>query len=226
MKISKTTLKILKNFQNINRSLIVKSGNTLKTLSDAKTLYAIANVDETFPDFAIYDLSKLLSIIELSVEPDYIFYDSYLQIVSDRQKTKYLFSEPSILNLTLPTKDICLPDILVEFMISQDDLVKIDKASNKLTLPDLVIRLNDDGELVAVVCDKKNSYANSYTILLEQSKLYNASTIPSLNFKIESLKLLSGDYWVEISKAKLSKFTNQDIDLTYFMALEEDSVTE
>ena len=226
MKISKTTLKILKNFQNINRSIIVKSGNVLKSLNDAKTLYAIAVVDEIFPDFAIYDLSKLLSIIEISDDPEFYFSEKFLQIVSNRQKTKFLFSEPSILNITLPTKDISLPDILVEFMISQDDLNKIDKASSKLTLPDLVVKLNEDDELVAVVSDKKNSSTNSYTILLEQGRLYGSFEDISLNFKIESLKLLGGDYWVEISKVKHAKFTNQELDLSYFIALENDSITE
>jgi hypothetical protein len=42
-------------------------------------------------------------------------------------------------------------------------------------------------------------------------------------FKIENLKLLTGDYDVEICEKVVSKFSNQSTNLNYWIALEADS---
>ena len=62
MKLSENTLAILKNFSGINNSILVKSGNKLRTISVAKNILAEAEIIEEFPkNFAIYDLSKFLN---------------------------------------------------------------------------------------------------------------------------------------------------------------------
>jgi hypothetical protein len=44
-----------------------------------------------------------------------------------------------------------------------------------------------------------------------------------MNFKIENLKILAGNYSVTVSSKGISNFKNSDIDLEYFIALEPDS---
>ena len=44
-----------------------------------------------------------------------------------------------------------------------------------------------------------------------------------MNFKIENLKVLDGNYSVSVSSKGISNFKNKDIDLEYFIALEPDS---
>ena len=44
-----------------------------------------------------------------------------------------------------------------------------------------------------------------------------------MNFKIENLKVLDGNYTVAVSSKGISNFKNKDIDLEYFIALEPDS---
>ena len=54
MKLSKSTLDILKNFSNINQSICFKQGTELSTLSIQKNILSRANVEEAFPrTFAI-----------------------------------------------------------------------------------------------------------------------------------------------------------------------------
>ena len=61
MKLSKSTLDILKNFSNINQSICFKEGTELSTLSIQKNILSRAVVEEKFPkNFAIYDLSEFL----------------------------------------------------------------------------------------------------------------------------------------------------------------------
>ena len=45
----------------------------------------------------------------------------------------------------------------------------------------------------------------------------------SFNFKIENIKILPGTDEVVVSQKLLSKFTNKDCDLQYYIALEPDS---
>ena len=50
----------------------------------------------------------------------------------------------------------------------------------------------------------------------------NGSTF-TMNFKIENLKVLDGNYADAVSSKGISHFKNKDIDLEYFIALEPDS---
>ena len=47
MKISKYTMNMLKNFSDINMSIEVKAGNTLRTVSVQKNILAESSVEET-----------------------------------------------------------------------------------------------------------------------------------------------------------------------------------
>ena len=59
--ISRPTIEILKNFCSINKSIVIKPGNKLATLSINKNILAIAEVDEQFESqISIYDLGVFL----------------------------------------------------------------------------------------------------------------------------------------------------------------------
>ena len=81
MKLTSNTISILKNFSTINQNLMVKTGNTLSTMSAMKNIVAQAEVTETFPqEFAIYDLNEFLSALSLFEEPELNFRDQYVTI--------------------------------------------------------------------------------------------------------------------------------------------------
>ena len=48
MKLSDSTLTVLKNFAGINNSILVKEGKKLRTISVAKNILAEANITESF----------------------------------------------------------------------------------------------------------------------------------------------------------------------------------
>ena len=55
MKISDKTLTLLKNFSNINQSILFKQGKELRTISVMKNILAEATIEEDVPkDFGIY----------------------------------------------------------------------------------------------------------------------------------------------------------------------------
>ena len=62
MNLSNETVSVLKNFSTINQNLVIKSGDSISTISAQKNIVAKATVKETFPkDFAIYDLNEFLA---------------------------------------------------------------------------------------------------------------------------------------------------------------------
>ena len=64
--ISKETIDLLQNFSTINKSIVIKPGNQIETLSLNKNILAKAKVQETFDrDMAIYDLPSLISLFNL-----------------------------------------------------------------------------------------------------------------------------------------------------------------
>ena len=113
-----------------------------------------------------------------------------------------------------------LPSEEVSFTLDKDTLTKILKSSAILNLPDLAV-VGGEGVVKLVVNDRKNDTSNEYSIVVGQTDKEF-----SFNFKIENLKLINGTYEVNISERKLAKFYNADYKLTYFIALEPDSVYE
>ena len=71
MKLSDSTLTVLKNFAGINNSILVKEGSQLRTISVAKNILAEADIPEDFPrDVAIYDLNQFLNGLSLHQDPN------------------------------------------------------------------------------------------------------------------------------------------------------------
>ncbi len=111
MKFSNETLTVLKSFTAINKSILMKEGNILKTITPEKTLIAIADIPDEIPsDACVYDLSRFLSILSLYNDPDVEFFDKYFIISEGKRRTKYVYADISMIclytPLTLPTKRI------------------------------------------------------------------------------------------------------------------------
>ena len=218
MKLSDSTLTILKNFAGINNSILVKEGKRLRTISVAKNILAEAEIKENFPkDFAIYDLNQFLNGLSLHQDPDLDFnQDSYLSIKEGKRRVKYFFADPNVI-ISPPEKAITLPTEDISFQLDSASLEKLVKAAQVYQLPDLSA-IGKAGVIKLVVRDKKNDTSNEYAIVVgETDKEF------SFNFKVENIKIIPGAYDVVVSSKLLSKFTNTKYNLTYYIALEPDS---
>ena len=201
MKLSDKTIKLLKNFSSINQSILFKEGSKLRTISVMKNILAEATVDEEFPkDFGIYDLVQFLNGLDLHETPELDFTrDEHVVIKEGKMRSKYFFADPSVI-------------------ISPPDKPK--KASYVYALPD-ISAIGEDGVVKLVARDKKNDTSNDFSIVVgETDKKF------TFNFKEENLKIIPGTYNVVVSSKLLSKFTSEDYDLTYYIALEPDSTFE
>ena len=221
MKLSESTLSLLKNFSTINQSILFKQGNRLRTISVMKNILAEATIGEDLPkDFGIYDLNQFLNGLALHNNPELDFEDeSYVIIKEGRSRSKYFFADPNVI-ITPPEKSIDLPSEDVTFELSTDQLDKLLKAAAIYQSPDLSV-IGENGVVKILVRDKKNETSNNYDVTVGETD----GTF-SFNFKVENIKILPGTYNVVVSHKLLSRFTNKNHDLTYFIALEPDSTFE
>ena len=218
MKLSDSTLAVLKNFAGINNSILVKKGTQLRTMSVAKNILAEAEIPEDFPrDVAIYDLNQFLNGLSLHQDPNLDFTeDSHITIKEGRRRVKYFYADPQVI-IAPPDKEINLPTQEVCFQLESSSLEKLVKAAAVYQLPDLSV-IGANSEITMVVRDKKNDTSNEYAVNVgETDKEFE------FNFKMENIKIIPGSYNVVMSSKLLSEFTNTQYNLKYFIALEPDS---
>jgi len=200
MNISKDTIEILKNFATVNPSLAFKSGNKIRTVSEQKNILAEATVIEDFPkDFAIYELNQFLGLISLFENGDMDFGDKNVTLSEAGTKSRYTYTDPSMVT-TPPEKNIELPTKEVTFKMPSDVLARVLNAANQLQLPEVVVR--GDSETVKMVAtDTKNPTSNEFDVIVGDSP----ATFNFI-FKTENLKMIAGDYDVDISSKGIAHF--------------------
>ena len=155
--ISKPTIEVLKNFCSINKSIVIKPGNQIATLSINKNILAIADVEEQFESqISIYDLGVFLGGLSLFESPKIDTSNTNYVTVSDLQgksKTRYFYADPDIITQA-PEKEINLPSEDVEFKLESKILMQLQRAAMVYQLPDLC--LYGDGETMQLcVTDKR-----------------------------------------------------------------------
>jgi hypothetical protein len=223
MKLEEKTLNVLKNYSQINPSILFKEGNVLATISPTNTILSRAKVSNSFDRrFAVYELHKLLAGISLAETPVLTFNDSSLVITDEKTKRSSTIPyavESSI--KTIPPKiedknwDI-MPSVDVVVNVTEDDLRSVIRAAGAFNCT-----------IIALVGDGQNAYLKAFNPSVPNGCLNEAPLGPtdkvfSVHFVVENLlKLISGDYRVEISSKLMSHFIGADIE--YWVAVETSS---
>ena len=224
MKLSEHTIEVLKNFATINQNLVIKEGSTLTTMSAMKNIVAKADVEESFDkEVAIYDLNEFLASISLFTSPILEFNDGFVTIKeenSPKNSLKYFYSDPSV--VTSPNKTITMPSKEVSFTLNGENLNKLKRAAGVIQAPDLVLEKKDT-DVFLTVKDKKNDTANTFSIDVD-TKTEGSNF--KFFYKVENLKVMEGNYDVEISSKNISHLKSTNKDVEYWVALEPESSYE
>lgn len=220
MEISAETLKILSNFSQINSNIVIKPGNSIMTMSEAKNVLAEATVAEKFDkQVGIYDLSEFLRVINLVDKPSVSFKEHFMNIGGNagRAMVTYYYSDPEM--LTSPQKTINMPSEDVWFTLEQSTLNSLKQSASAFGHDHMVIE-PDNGAIKISVVDLENATSNSYSIVVDGG--YKQEKFKFV-INISNLKMINNDYEVKISNKLISKFSNPDNTLTYWVALEKTS---
>ncbi len=229
VKLSKQTIGFLKNFSQINKSILIKRGQFIDTISVNKNIIAYTDIKEFIPtDMAIYDLPLFLGALSLFETPTLHFPDDKKVVIYDaatKAKTTYYYSDPEIIG-SIPEFNPDLPDKAIEFDLPQADISSLMQAAKVYGVEDLCVQ-GYNGAYSICVKDKKNDTSNVFSLPLRKVIFSNpASTTEddrnfNFSFKVENLKLIEGSYHVCISKKKIANFYSLTYSsLNYFIALE------
>ena len=159
-------------------------------------------------------------MLNLVDSPQLEFHEEYVTIgdSSGRSKIKYRFADPEM--LTTVSKEVKMPAHDISFTLDNNTLGRIKRAASALGHNELVIEPDGDGLASLTVTTVENSTANTYSISVP---VETTASIYKLVFNISNIKVLAGDYDVEISSKLISKFTNTASSINYWIALEKTS---
>jgi hypothetical protein len=215
MKFSERTLTILKSFAGINKSILMREGSVLKTITPEKTLIAIANIPDEIPSEAcIYDMSRFLSILSLYEDPDVEFNDKYFIISEGRRRTKYIYADISMIH-TPPEKEISIPSEDVVVDVKWDDLQSVLKAAGVLQFSEVAF-VGESGKCYLKAIDSSTENADDFDV-----EIGDTDDTFKIIIKTDNLKLLPQDYRVTLCSKGISEFRGKDV--TYFVAIDSKS---
>lgn len=219
MKLDQRTLQVLKNFSSINPSILFRKGNVLKTITPTKTILAKATLEQEFPsNFAIYDLSKFLSVLSLFDNPEIEIGEKAATIRSGRKKVTYVFADENTIVAPKEDKEIKFPSSDVTFELTAEALADVTKALGVLRQPEIAVVGN--GTTISLqTTNSKDPTSDVYSVEVgETSKTFN------FIFKAENLRLMPDTYTVDLASIGISRFASKDIE--YYIAIEANSKYE
>lgn len=219
MKISSETLSVLKNFSTINTGIAVDAGLPLRTVSSQKNILAEAKLNEDFgSSFAIYDLNQFLATVSLFENPEFDFGEKSVTISSGKNKSKYFYTDKSMI-ITAPDKDLSplLATAEISFSVTQGQIAEVLRAASILAAPEVAVVGSEGSAITLTAFDSKNSTSNTFDVEVEAV----ASATYKMIFRTENLKMISGDYDVEITSKGISRWSGKKA--TYYITTEQAS---
>ena len=113
-----------------------------------------------------------------------------------------------------------MPEADVSFTLDNDTLNKLKRAASTLGHSEVSIS-GKDGVLSLSVVDSQNMTSNAFSIDVDGT--YPEDAVFNFILSINNLKMLPGDYEVQISSKLISQFSRKDSNLKYWIALEKSS---
>lgn len=222
MKICNETLSILKNFASINTNIMFRPGSEVRTISNAKNIFAKTSIRETIPnEFAVYDLNSLLAMLTLIDNQEVDFTDKSLVVSSDKGKFEYFYSNPEIVTCA-PTSEIEHVSVY-SFKLMAEDVQMIMKAAAITAAPTISITCKQQS-VILLVGDRKNDTASNF-----KKSLGTSFENFDVFIAVENLKVIPDAYEVSVAKtpngkAKFLYFKHESKQLQYWIACEPGSV--
>ena len=222
MKLSESTINVLKNFATINAGMQFKEGSVVRTISKGQNVLGKATVTETFEkDFVIYDLNRFLSLCSSLTDPEIVLNSdaNNLTVKSGTSKTTYGLADESMI-VAPPVKELKIENSEVNFKLTKDDMNQVLKMSGILGLPNIAVTGNGF-EISISALDIKNTDSDNFSITVGRT---------SANFRMifvtENLKMIPGTYDVAISSKGISHFKHVTDQIEYWIATEAGSKYE
>lgn len=209
MKFSDETISILKNMAQINPSIVLRKGNTIRTVSPSKTIMSKAVVGDEFEeDAGIFDLSKFIALLSFFEEPDISFNGDRFVIGSGKQKSVYTYTPEGMIVTPPNNEDINMPEPEAKFDVRWKDIETVIKAASILGLPEVVF-ISDGDKIEFAAINSENPTSNSYSVTLLED--FNGPKF-KLFISTNNMLMMNSDYRVSLSVAGIVHFKAKNIE--------------
>jgi len=221
MNLSNDTLKILKNFSEINNTIRICKGKSIITVDPQKRIVADASIQENIPtDFAIYNLNEFLGVSSAHENSDLEFKSDKVVFNGKKSNLEYFYSDPStVQDATQIRKKI--PSVFDEksivhrFTLSDEDLKSLRQNASLLSLTHVSF-VGTENEVKVVVHDlSSRSTQNKFTLTVDGT----SNKSETYNMLFENLKLLPDSYDVEVSPT-VAHFVGKSTNVHYWIVME------
>jgi hypothetical protein len=215
MKLEKETIDILKNFQKINPSIIIREGNTLMTQRSG-VIVARSKVSDTFPRTApIADLQKFLALLSLGKdECDIDFGETCMTISHDNYQSLLAYSPESLIDSPPVGKNIRLKSKDVQFTLKEDVWTQVSSAMGIMSFTEFAF-VGENGKLSIQALSTRisNGSSDTYSAYLGETDKTFHCILNQAN-----MKLIPGDYDVTIDKNGLVHFKGELVEYWIVMS--------
>ena len=209
MKLNAKTTSILSNFSIINPSILIREGDTVMCVSPSKTIMGRAVVPNQFPKrFAIYSLPQFLSTVSLFENAELNFNDEYIEIsAGDGERVVHYNYTAENLVTPPPESGLNMPSLDVEVKLTGKALSSTIKAAGVLQLPYIAF-VGDGTNVYLQALQSEKDIGNTYKVKLGTTDKKFKSI-----YKVENLlKIMNGDYDIQISKKGISHLKNDSVE--------------
>lgn len=226
MKFSKETIRILKNFSNINPSIYLQKGKTLSTCHIDKYSFASAEIEEEIEDnIGIYDLNNFLSLIDLMGEADINYHADKSELVINNGSSTLYYTTASPSTIIYPSSNPTLPPADVVFDIKADQLIEMNRVSRAMSI-DLFAFESEDGHIFLRGYNSSSDQKLS-RVLYSINLCENPTTIEFKSIiRVSNLKIIDLDYSVLLvlmPSGGAVSFQSDVNNLKYVVVLEKTS---
>lgn len=217
MKFSKQTIDILKNFSQINPSIMLTKGSFIMTKTINSVVYAEAEISDVIDeDVGIYDLNSFLNMLNVVGDADVTHDLSTGEIVIRGEKMKIVERSCDPTTIIKPKKRLQLPVADLIFQITSTDFEKLIKASRMMKLTDISVE-PINGKLVITAKSKESQ--STFSVEVGE---YEGDNVFNFDMKIDNMQFINSDYKVEISAQGAAKFSSES-GFAYVVVLEATS---
>jgi hypothetical protein len=220
MKLSQETIRILKNFSEINSTILIRRGNNIVTVDASKRILADAKLSENLPnDFAIHDLNSLLTVSTLLENPDFDFKNDKVIIKNSHKSVNYIYADPSVVQDAGPLRQK-IPtmfnddSVVHKFTLSEEDLKAIKQAASVMNLP-YISFVGDSAGVRLIAQDIANDTLGNFTVQIADK----CAKAFEHHLALDNLRVLPGTYEVSVSPT-ITHLSNKNAPLEYWIVME------
>lgn len=217
MKISPTTISLLKNFATINQSLLIKAGNTLTTQNGGPSILARATIAETFTtEVSLYNLHEFLATLTLMGDCEVDFTKQYAEFSVGKRSTKYYYANADL--LTPPSDKTPSGGEFFTCDLTERDITMALKAAAVFSAG--ILSIVGDGSTATLYVgtpksDTQNSPSNSY-----QCELGPTTREFDFRLGVENIKIIPDSYTLTLSEKPFAHFKSNGVGVEYWVGAE------